>query len=311
VRTFPLSLLPALVALWTGTAPAHGSTLVLSPVGRVGTTVSDDGERYIASATGEGPADVFDVATGRHTSVVPPAGCAFQAVGADSLLFQCGNFGPARTFELGTGATGELPALRGLPASADSVMYTAIGRRWAQGFVGGYHYSYPVFVDRRTGRQVKPDFKDRTRLPDLSSPHLMTRLCRPIRTPLTPFDPYVGEIGPGPITVHGRSAVSIRSPRRGLSAQHVVLSHCGRRSRVLRSCGNRRYGSCAQPLLDDRIVAWIHTYDPPGRSVWTLNVLSRRTNRVRVARVPLRASLALIRRRLYVVADGQLLHADL
>jgi hypothetical protein len=304
-------LLPAVVALWTGPAPAHGSTLVLRPVGRVGTTVSNDGERYIASATGEGPADVFDVATGRHTSVSPPAGCAFQAVGAGSLLFQCGNFGPARTFDLDTGATGELPALRGVPASADSVVYTAIGRRWGQGFVGGYHYSYPVFVNRATGRQVKPDFKDRTRLPDLSSPHLMTRLCRPIRTPLTPYDPYQADPRPGPITVYGRSAVSIRSPRRGVSAKHVVLSHCGRRSRVLRSCGNRRYGSCAQPLLDDRIAAWIRQYYSHGRSTSTLNVLSLRTNRVRVARVPLRASLALIHHRLYVVADGRLLRVDL
>ena len=140
-------------------APAQARSLRLVDDGPA-VAASTDGRFVAATRSGAVGAGVrvLDTRTGRRRSVDTPPGCTFAAVGAGSLLWNCGDSTQpsGRTLDLRSGAVRELPVLAPEPTASDaSAAYVSLGRRWAGAVRAGYHYAFPVYV-RRTGGARAP-----------------------------------------------------------------------------------------------------------------------------------------------------------
>jgi hypothetical protein len=142
------------LAILVVAAPAQARSLRLVDDGPA-VAASTDGRFVAATRSGSVGAGVrvLDPRTGRLRNVDTPPGCTFAAVGARSLLWNCGDSTQpsGRTLDLRSGAVGELPVLTPDPATSEAyAAYVSLGRRWAGAVRAGYHYAFPVYV-RRTG----------------------------------------------------------------------------------------------------------------------------------------------------------------
>jgi hypothetical protein len=293
---------------------AHAAPLRVRDAGPVGLDARDDGRRRIASATGDGPVSVLDVVTGTRMTVPTPGGCRFADVArGGSLLWNCAApnrpFGSGVIRDLATGRAAVLAAQRPPPPTTpDSASYSALGRRWARVTFFGYHYSFDVYVDRRTGRQVRPDERNRNRVPDLDASPLTRALCSGMQRPLIPDGLGTG-VEPGPLAVAGRNAAATSYDRRAVRGR-VLLERCGRAPELLQRCHLPAY--CSQPVIDDRFVAWTVDRWSPGRGS-TLHVRSLKTGRARslqllTAPAP---TLMLVAHRLFLASEGRMLRVSL
>ncbi len=199
---------------------------------------------------------LIDEQTGKRTVLSAPAGCSFTyfgfgetaALGAPWVVAACN---PPRLYQLYN-----IPARAWTPLSSDPsrlfafnadcktgdpecvASYTAVGTRWIEfRIICGDHCGQATtyaFQNIQTGqvRDQPPDWKPGgTEIPDLNSPALTRKLCRPLRVLSGFFDQrsYVPALGP--IAFYGQFAIA-----RQWSAGNVRLStyveRCGSRART-------------------------------------------------------------------------------
>jgi hypothetical protein len=188
-----------------------------------------DGRRFVdvvrinpdASTTaGE---SIYDEHTGARRVV--RSGCeAFSSFSSGFTLLGCGPSQPVRAWDLARNTT---QVLAPIPAAVGPGSFTtvpAIGARWMVLNHVGYHLDAVFFEDWRSGRvrtQLPADS-----YPDLDSPRLARRLCRPLRR---------GQL----VNDFGQPAYQYERPyalREGRSG--LLLDRCGRTTpRVLASGG--------------------------------------------------------------------------
>jgi hypothetical protein len=143
-----------------------------------------DGRRFVdvlrinpdASTTvGE---SIYDEHTGARRMV--RSGCAaFSSFSSGFTLLGCGVSEPVRAWDLVRNTT---QVLAPIPPDVESDSFTtipAIGARWMLLNHVGYHINVVFFEDWRSGR-VRTQLPADT-YPDLDSPRLARRLCRPLR----------------------------------------------------------------------------------------------------------------------------------
>jgi hypothetical protein len=307
------AVLLAMLAVLAASPSAYGQPLRLRDAGAVGPVARGDGERYIASSASEGMVTLLDLRSHERRTIPTPAGCGLKDMHRGTLLWACSVsspslFSPGLTYDTASGRAGALPPPRPMPSSdASQGLYEAIGERWAQARISGYHYAYRVYVERASGRQRS--VKDRRdRVVDLDAPSLTRKLCSGQRRPYVSDESGLStELGD--LATAGRWAAATTYPFSG-SPGRVELQRCGARPRTLAVC---REVVCTQPVIDARVVAWAETryvtryHEPPsGRLV----VRSLRTGRTRRTRI-VRASLTplLIAGRLFVATPNRLLGA--
>lgn len=296
---------------------AHAAALTLHDAGPVDAYVRGDGVRYIASAPARGATTVLDTRTGRRRTVPTPAQCSFADIHRGTLLWSCPGISAllihGLTVDLAGGDTGQLPAPPYDHAQPpDVASYDAIGDRWARVAFGGYHYGYPAYIERATGREL-PATARRDTTVDLDRATLTRRLCSGQRLPYVP-DASGLDLELGDLAVAGRWAAATTYSDARHPLARVELQHCGARPRTLVVC---RSMTCSQPVINDRIVAWTQTrYDATkpvsSRTTERLVVRSLAGGRTRsIATTSTAATPLLVGERLYLVASGRLLRVAL
>lgn len=237
------------LAAWLVTGSASGAgrdasspVLRLHPafhrVGVVAGTPLTDG-RFVYLPRTMGPQSmgtVVDERTGARTAVARP-GCAPTAAGGHWLLFDCPG-PPARValYRLGSGGwrTVAVPASIGYPQM--------VGEDWIDYF--GDFGSCPdqgscdsrlahQFQNILTGRVVKGwgvgnfEAPGGSAYPNLNSPSLTGKLCRPLHVPAD--DVVNGGTVPGPLTRYGPFTVAIETSPAGTDqpVATAVLERCG------------------------------------------------------------------------------------
>lgn len=298
-------------------ATAQAVPLALRDVGPVmGPTVRSDGERLIATDLSQQAVQVLDTRTGTTQAVASPQGCSFADIHHATILWSCPNTvagspstsSTGRALDLTTGQAIDLPAyVQQQNSNVDDAPYDAIGERWARVQVFGYHFSFAVFVDRRTGRFVQPQERP-DHLADLDRSPLSRQLCQGQQRSMVPNPSFLG-IKLGPLAVAGPWAAATSYRDDAEPHGRVLLQHCGRAPDVVKHC---RTVECTQPLITDRWVAWAenrYVGDGEGRLV-VRSLASGRTRRTAI-RTSAPMTPLLVGERLYVVLGKRLLRASL
>ncbi|MEA2149331.1 MAG: hypothetical protein QOD69_1161, partial [Solirubrobacteraceae bacterium] len=175
------------------------------------------------------------------------------------------------TFDLATGRVGTLAAAQPPPNSgAGPGVYDLIGDHWAGATFNAFRpLSAIAYVERTTGRQqlLDPTTLSRNVVVDADAPSLTRRLCDGQRRPyVAGFDGITRELGD--LATAGRWAAATTYPGvhvRQTAPAGVELQRCGAKPRTLKVC--RAPWSCSQPVINDRIVAWIEARRRKARLV--------------------------------------------
>jgi hypothetical protein len=295
---------------------AYAAPLTLRDTGLVGSARSD-AVSYIALTADGHSVTVLDTSTGaRRVVPAPGPGCGFTDIDRGTLLWSCENPVPplARgvTFDLATGRVGTLADAPAPPGSgAGPGFYAAIGDHWAAAMFhasDGRPLSLIEYVERTTGQQrlLDPTALSRTSVVDVDSPSLTRKLCDGQRRPyVANLDGTGRELGE--LATDGRWAAATTYPdvhARQSTPASVELQRCGAKPRTLKVC--RAPWTCTQPVINDRIVAWVEARRRHGRLV----VRSLRTGRTRAVTVrnsdsdPMEPLLA--GSRLFLVSGGHI-----
>ncbi len=282
------------IALLTGllvvgcASSAPAAPLTLRDTGLSGHARSD-AVRYLAASDGQA-VTVLDTATGTRRAIPAPGpGCGFTDIHRGTLLWSCEN--PAApldrgvTFDLASGRLGTLaPAQPPLNSGAGPGFYASIGDRWAAAtFTTARPLSAIAYVERSTGQQrlLDPTALSRNSVVDIDTPSLTRRLCDGQRRPyVANVDGTGRELGELATAGRWAAATTYPGPRaRQTAPAGVELQRCAAKPRTLKVC--RAPWACTQPVIDDRVVAWVETRRRKGRLV----VRSLRTGRVRATTV--------------------------
>ena len=290
---------------------AQAAALRAGDAGTIGQDVSSDGRTLLAGRSGDGAVTVLDVTTGNRGEIDSPGGCTFADIGTGGiLLWSCyagSPFDYGLTYDLGTGVGTEIPAPAPPPGTTpDDSSYAQIGRRWVRARFDGGNRPFDVYIDRVTGRSLRPGARLRRRTLDLDRPALARPLCRGMALPLIPDDDDGVLLEPGPLSIASPYAAATTY---GSSSARVVLQRCGRKQQTLSTC--RRGTACSQPVIDDRNVAWIERHEGHGSR---LRVRSLRTAVVRsldLGRPAVAPTVLLVAHRLFVAINGRLLRVAL
>jgi hypothetical protein len=281
-RTALLSILLALGCIQTASA----APLKLRDSGLSGLSRTD-AVKYLAISSDSHAVTVIDTTTQARRTIPAPAGeCTFRDIHHGTLLWSCANeppqFDRGVTYDLATRQVGALPQLQLTAATfgAEGASYTEIGDHGAKATYSGYHIGLPAYVQRDTGQPqaISPGADS---VVDLDAPSLTRALCDGQRRPSLLDDGYdiTGSLF-GDLATAGDWAAATNYPatnRPGDSRERVTLQHCGSKSRTLKVCGAV---ACSQPVINDRIVAWVET-----RRLHTVRLVVRslRTGRVRAS----------------------------
>jgi hypothetical protein len=268
---------------------AYAAPLTLRDTGLSGNARSD-AVRYLADPADDHSVTVLDTGTGARRAIpAPDPGCGFTDIHRGTLLWYCENPVPplARgvTFDLATGRLGTLAdAQPPLHSGAGPGFYASIGDRWAAATFNTYHpLSAIAYVERSTGQQrlLDPTALSRNSVVDVDTTSLTRKVCDGQRRPyVANFDGTRLELGD--LATAGRWAAATTYPgvhARQSAPASVELQRCGAKPRTLKVC--RAPWSCTQPVINDRIVAWVETRRRTGRLV----VRSLRTGRTRATTV--------------------------
>ncbi len=222
-------------------------------------------------------------------------GCDWVRAGAGKAVATCSTEAgrSMATLDFTSGAITQVP----LPAAYEdyeSVIVSAIGARWAQVSVSGYHYSFYDYWNPASGQIV--DEPDATHTPDLDAEQPVAALCSPVRRPRgSDFD---SDLYPQ-VTVAARRVFYVRQKSADDSVE-LLAWHCGqRRPERLTSCPNDGLSPCAAFAVDATHVAW-----GTRRGVAVLNLRTRR--RARLSGFPANenvASVLLRGDRVYVTTE--------
>jgi hypothetical protein len=306
-----VALLTALLCFGCGSS-AHAAPLTLRDTGLSGSARSD-AVRYLAVSADGHAVTVLDTRTGARRAIAAPgAGCGFRDIHRGTLLWHCENpvapLAAGVTFDLATGRVGTLPqAQPPLDSGSGPGVYASIGDRWAAATFNAFRpLSTIAYVERATGRQqlLDPTALSRASVVDADAPTLTRRLCGGQRRPyVAGFDGIGRELGDLATAGRWAAATTYRGADVAQSAPaSVELQRCGARPRTLKVC--RAPWSCTQPVIGDRVVAWVEARRRKARLV----VRSLRTGRTRAttmrdhhdAMTPL-----LVGDRLFLVAGGE------
>jgi hypothetical protein len=306
------AIVVAVMVALSACSGASGAPLKLRYVGMTGDLVSGDGVRYVAVSSAPGDVTLLDVKTqARRTIPAPAVGCAFRDIHHGSLLWSCQSPQPTLdrgvTFDLATGQAALLAPPQPLPNSGpDLGTYTQIGEQWVKAIFAAYRpLSGATYVRRATGQQRLLDPAlglGRDHIVDLDAPSLTRKLCAGQRRPYVSTSDGIG-VGLGDLAMAGRRAAATTYPAGGDDAlpASVELQRCGAKPLTLKVC---RAVDCGQPVIDDRIVAWVETKRGNARLV----VRSLRTGRTRTTPIgPYPMTPVLVAGRLYVLAGQRLL----
>lgn len=287
-----------MVALAVVGAPASAAagpvkTLHPTTVARASGGATSDGVRYAGYLATPRRLVILD--TRRHRTVktrLPPAcGHSFvpdvappfapprlAGIAAGMALVSCAspNFPNAELFDI---ATRTWRTAAGLPGLFDERLghdetygWEAVGARWLQADIEGYHFEYPEYLQWRSGerRRLKPT---RTEVVDLDRPGLVRRLCDPLRVPSNPAeDTYNTEPRFNPTFLSaGRAAVW--DPGRVTGRRRLDLQRCGSHRVVHPAPGTGLQ-------LSPRWLSWM----PTAGGVRVISVVGPRRYRIAVPR---------------------------
>jgi hypothetical protein len=162
-----------------------------------------DGVRWAAWEARPGVTHVVSARSGRSFDRVDPTGCStttsargLVAAGSGELLYDCEPTG-APGFrhlhlvveDIASGATHNAVGADRLVASAsagDLPLFSEVGRQWIEGSFSGYHSTDIVALNWHTGEAHYGTQESKAlarTYHDLDAPHLLRRLCRPLRRP--------------------------------------------------------------------------------------------------------------------------------
>jgi hypothetical protein len=265
-----------LAAIWLLAVPA-AARAAESPSFKyagTGTGPAQTDLRYAAWSF-EGSAVVLDTTTGSRTFVRAPERCAFAALGAGRLLWDCGyrdGAHRARVQQIATGAVIEVSMHEGdFGTHPDSV-----GSDWIHSTTSGNHYSNHSVWSRidGTAQRHEVDRGGEREIEDLSDPALVRPLCAPLARERDPD--YDDELngGTGPFFPYQYE------PPFGLRnrGSQILLSRCGHTgSRIL-----ERRGGSAQLLAG--WVSWVRGWQVRGyfparkrKAVWDVDAFDPAT----------------------------------
>jgi hypothetical protein len=311
-ETALLSILFALGCIQTAAA----APLKLRDSGLSGYARSD-GVKYLAISSDSHVVTVVDTITQARRTIPAPAGdCTFRDIHRGTLLWSCANeppqFDRGVTYDLATRQVRALPQLQltgpnTATFGAEAASYAEIGDHWAKATYSGYHIGVPAYIQRDSGQPqaISPGADS---VVDLDAASLTRALCDGQRRPALPNDGYdiTGSLF-GDLATAGDWAATTNYPatnRTGDDRQRVTLQHCGSTPRPLKVC---RRVVCGQPVINDRIVAWVetkrlHTVRLVVRSLRTGRTRASTTRAYRGTATPL-----LVGSRLYLTSGTRLL----
>jgi hypothetical protein len=279
--------------------------------------------RYVFIGKPTGSSVVSDEQTGKRVVLTPPAGCYLDnfnsaALGGSWVVATCNPPppGPRYLYELYSIPDGTwtpfTPNVKQMFAfNADcktgdptcSASYTAIGAHWIEFQIScGYHCGPTTFgfQNIKTGQvdDQPPDWKPGgTEIPDLNSPTLTRKLCKPLMVPRGFSDPTAGNM-PGTIVLDGPFAVAQQWSTDNLSLS-TYLERCA--SGLRKSIDPNGW-----PIVANASAAiWMTGYRDPALHGLFLPTLHRFT----FTRAPTTALAALSAKHLYAVTPNGGLYA--
>jgi hypothetical protein len=202
---------------------------------------------------------VVDTAGGARTPLTFPAGCSPGAMGGPWLAFGCSAGAgqpvpPAELFDLTSDRWQALPVNPDIDFCTYERRCTlspaAIGTRWVEWSVSlacEHCAPFAWFQDLSTGALNKfEEWRSGGRvIPDLDSPSLAARLCRPLRVPPPDFPSF--ETVPNSLTFHGQFGVVGAGAVPDASTPHY-FERCGSR---------RRHHIASLPVVGStRFIVW-------------------------------------------------------
>jgi hypothetical protein len=202
---------------------------------------------------------VVDAASGTRTPLSFPPGCSPGAMGGSWLAFGCSAGAgqpvpPAELYDLTSGRWQPLavnPAINFCTYEQRCTLSpAAIGTQWVEWSVSiacEHCAPFAWFQNLSTGalNKFRAWKAGGTLIPDLDSPSLAAKLCRPLHVPRPSFPP-TGSV-PNPLTFYGQFAVVGAAPIPSPSAPHYF-----------ERCGSRRRHPIASPPIvgSPRFIMW-------------------------------------------------------